>query len=234
MPSSSPVIGVTADLFERTPGRWSVAVASAYCERIAQAGGLPIVLPPDAARAEHHASLCGGFVFTGGADPDLRQWGIENHREARLMHASRQAHDVSLLGILRTKYPDKPVLGICLGMQMMCLDGGGTLHQHLPDLIETAEQHREAEHGLRLSAAAQSGCPRWLREGGLCASNHHQGVLNPGPNLEVLAESSDGVIEAVRDPGRCFYVGVQWHPERTSDPHLGMAIFEDFVAAARP
>ena len=67
---------------------------------------------------------------------------------------------------------------------------------------------------------------------GYAHSSHHQAVTNSG-GLEVLALSPDGVIEAVADPVRPFYVGVQWHPERTANSHLGAGIFNALVAAIR-
>lgn len=204
----------------------------AYCESVERAGGVAVLLPPVEALARAHAQGMDGFVFTGGNDPDMRRFGIENHPKATLMDPRRQEYELLLLRVLREEHADKAVLGICLGMQMMCLDAGGSLHQHLPDVVATAEGHRDAEHGVRAVASAEEGCPGWLVEGGVCSSNHHQGVLNPGPRMHILATGDDGVIEAVRDPGRRYYVGVQWHPERTRDDRLGQGVFAELVRAA--
>jgi putative glutamine amidotransferase len=63
-------------------------------------------------------------------------------------------------------------------------------------------------------------------------SSHHQ-ALADGGTLEVIGRSDDGVVEAVRDPARAFYVGVQWHPERTTDHGMGVGIVRMLVDAAR-
>jgi putative glutamine amidotransferase len=225
------LVGITSDLIERTQGRWSCAVGLGYCEAVAEAGGVPVLMPPLAELAAEHARRFDAFVFTGGNDPDMRRWGIENHPEAKLMDPRRQAYELELLRLLREEHSRKAVLGICLGMQMMCLDAGGSLHQHLPDVVKSADAHRDADHVIKVVVGREDGCPDWLAEGGMCSSNHHQGILSPGPNMQILATGEDGVIEAVRDASRKYYVGVQWHPERTKDVRLGMGVFREFVAA---
>ncbi|MCK6477538.1 MAG: type 1 glutamine amidotransferase [Phycisphaerales bacterium] len=227
----APLIGITSDLIERSPGRWSVASNIAYAEKVAQAGGVPVVLAPIPDATEQHIARCDGIVLTGGDDPDMRQWGIENHPRATLMHPQRQRYETALIDLLRRSFPEKPVLGICLGMQLMCLDAGGQLDQHLPDSVATADQHRNADHRI-IPRSADAACPAWLLMGGSAASNHHQGVRDPGPGMTVLATSDDGVIEAVRDDRRRFYVGVQWHPERTADERLGLDVFKALIKAA--
>ena len=62
-------------------------------------------------------------------------------------------------------------------------------------------------------------------------SHHRQAVTDPG-GLSIVARAADGVIEAVRDAGRPFYLGVQWHPERTRDERLGAGLFRELVGAA--
>ena len=68
---------------------------------------------------------------------------------------------------------------------------------------------------------------------GVIHSHHRQAVTDSG-SLAVVARAPDGVIEAVRDEQRQFYLGVQWHPERTADAGLGIALFRSMVEAARP
>ncbi len=230
MSMQRPLVGITADVLERSAGKFSAAAALAYCECVQRAGGVPLVLPPVVESAGDHARVCDAIVFTGGADPDLRKWGQEVHPEASLVHPQRQAYELRLLEVLRVERPAMPVLGICLGMQMMCLDAGGRLDQHLADSLETAEAHRNAEHGVHPIAKGE-GCPVWLAAGGIAASNHHQGVVDPGKGLETIAVSGDGVIEAVMDRRRPFYVGVQWHPERTRDERLGLEVFRALIRA---
>lgn len=221
MKPARPLIGITADLSEGT--RLTACVGLAYAQCVQAAGGTPFLLPPIPDLAEAHAETLHGFVFSGGGDPQMEPFGSPTHPAARTVHPQRQEYETRLFRLLEDRFKEKPVLGICLGMQMMSLCSGGALNQHLPDSLETADQHGGHEHVLRpLDARFKPG---------QVASFHHQAVADPG-RLRVLATSDDGVIEAVEDPSRPFYLGVQWHPERTSDDELGLKLFRDLVAAA--
>lgn len=141
------------------------------------------------------------------------------------MAPERQAAEFALLDALAAR-PDLPVLGICLGMQLMGVHRGSPLVQHLGDVLPDAARHRDgAEHAIEASAG--SGLVS-----GPVRSYHHQ-ALAEARGFEVVARSDDGVIEAIRDPARRFYVGVQWHPERTSHPATGLEVLRLLVAAGR-
>jgi putative glutamine amidotransferase len=114
------------------------------------------------------------------------------------------------------------VLGICLGMQMMGVHRGCPLIQHLADVLPDADRHREDRvHPVETKLGS-----------GPVRSWHHQ-ALAAADGFEILGHSDDGVIEAIRDPARKFYVGVQWHPERTDDATLGVGVVARLVEASR-
>lgn len=226
-----PIVGITPSIDDRRH-----ASARAYARAIARAGGLPVILPCDtdtlapehAARA--HADLVHALVLTGGDDPATEPFGEPTHPAAKLIDPVRQAYETALLQHARER--DLPTLGVCLGMQMMALTAGGTLDQHLPDTTPTHDDHANDR--------AHSIIPQPIKGPPPCApitpatvtSWHHQAVREPG-SMRVLARAHDHVIEAIDDPAFRFFLGVQWHPERTPDPHLGDAIFDHLVAAAR-
>lgn len=221
-----PLIGITMDVDER-----SVSARRAYFDAVAAAGGVPVgLVPPEPDWApEMAASLVervDGFVLTGGADPRMEPFGHPTHPAARTMHPHRQAFETALVRALEARRA-APVLGVCLGMQMMALGAGGRMCQHLPDVVPaTAEDHREDRmHRLEVCA------PDAVIRGGEVNSNHHQAVADAG-RLVVVARAHDGVTEAVRDPSRPFYLGVQWHPERMGDVPMGWELFRALVAAA--
>ena len=116
----------------------------------------------------------------------------------------------------------KPVLGVCLGMQLMGLHAGGVLDQHLPDHLVTAHLHWD-RRAHEITGELGSGTVH---------SHHRQALSDPG-RLRVIASAPDGLIEAVRSNDRPFYLGVQWHPERTTDERLGIDLFRQLVTAAR-
>jgi putative glutamine amidotransferase len=224
MGDRAPLVGITVDVVEDA-GKLKAVINLNYADSVARAGGVPVLLAPIAGLAREHARRFDAFVFTGGDDVRTEAFGVPTHREARPIHPQRQAYELALLDALRDTTPDTPVLGICLGMQIMSAHAGATLNQHLPESHTTAAAHKGTH---RITPVARG--PLSLSEGPV-ASSHHQAVAHPGP-LEVLATSSDGVIEAVTASGRKCYIGVQWHPERTADEALGQGIFTQLVQRA--
>ena len=223
-----PMIGITTDVDDR-----AATVRRAYFDAVMASGGVPVALvPPDPAHADLGAIAaelvrrCDGFLFTGGADPRTEAYGEPTHPMAKPVHPHRQAFEEALLARLDA-HRYRPVLGVCLGMQMMALRAGGSLHQHLPDVTATAGDHLDdRRHPIELVA------PDPAIGSGEVNSWHHQSVRDAG-SLRVIAVAHDGVIEAVRDPARVFGVGVQWHPERVGPGPLGWDVIRALVAAAR-
>lgn len=221
------LIGITADI-ETIDGRRRHTSNPAYAEAITRAGGTPIVLTPSLGAIETYARSLAGFVFTGGGDPTMEPFGVPTHPMAERMDPERQDFELALLALLAEQHRSRPVLGICLGMQLMALHDGGTLDQHLPDVLTDAAVHR-GTHGL---TALDGLFAHDDASTGAVLSSHHQAVAHAG-RLRVIARAPDGVIEAIDDPSRRFYVGVQWHPERTDEPRWGARLFDELVRAAR-
>lgn len=213
----SPLIGITADIAEE---RYQCGRAYASCVRAA--GGVPVILPCELACLPRYLELCDAFILSGGDDPDTSRWGVATHPKAKVLHPERQAFEVALLEALEQRSAT-PVLGICLGMQLMGLRAGGTLDQHLPDSCPTADAH----WGRRSHEIAGE-----LGRGSVLS--HHRQALSDAGSLAVIATAPDGLIEAVQDRSRRFYLGVQWHPERTSDAGLGRDLFRRLINAAIP
>jgi len=214
--TNRPIIGLTADL---AGDRY--AVGRGYADLVEAAGGVAVILPCQGSKVDAHIELCDGFILTGGDDPDMAQWGQAMHPKARALHPERQAYETLLLAAL-DHHNSIPVLGVCLGMQLMGLHAGGALDQHLPDTLATAGEHwNRGEHLVSGSLG-----------NGMVHSHHRQALTNAGA-LQVLARAHDGVIEAVADSRKRFHLGVQWHPERTREDALGRALIESLVKAAR-
>ena len=231
-----PIIGIAPDFYEPRPGSVRAMAALTYGRAIAAAGGMPVILVPEISLIEQHLELCDGFVMVGGDDPRTEAFGAATDPRVTPVHEARQGFDLAFLSAL-AEQPDTPVLGICLGMQWMGLQAGGTLNQYMPDNTPTHEAHWndavhavEPEAGLRGQLAAVFSNVE--REGAAVTSAHRQAIADPG-SLCVAARAPDGIIEAVEEPDRRFYVGVQWHPERTKDDAVGVGVFRRLVEAAR-
>jgi len=217
-----PLIGITTDIVE-VEGRERCAMYPSYARAVLAAGGTPVLLGHDLPAIDSLIARLDGFVLTGGDDPVMEDFGVPTDPRVTRLHPDRQAFEVDLLRRL-ADHPDTPVLGVCLGMQLMALVSGGTLDQYMPDRGDEAALHWEHEHAI-------VGNDGWGFGEGAVLSRHKQAVTAAG-GMRVVATAPDGVIEAIDEPGRSFYLGVQWHPERTADEGCGADIFAAFVRAS--
>jgi putative glutamine amidotransferase len=217
---SRPLIGLTPSV-DVEGDRVRVRVNATYLDMLAEAGGAGVILTPDPQLVPSYLAALDGFLLTGGPDIDPRPFGQPLHAKAEIMDARRQRFDFAMLAALEGR-PEAPTLGICLGMQEMGVHAGCRLIQHLDDELARAERHRD-DRVHPVSGELGSGP---------VASWHHQALGDAG-RFEVIATSDDGVIEGIRDPRRPFYVGVQWHPERTADRTLGLGVLRRLVEACR-
>lgn len=224
--SGTPRIGLTMDIEPESAGPNPRSfVRMAYHRAIIAAGGLPVPLAPAPELIPQQLDAIDGVVLTGGDDPIMEDFGEPTHPAATPLNPVRQRYELALLDALDRRQ-DLPALGVCLGMQLMALRAGGRLNQHMPDTLATAPEHWERAHAI----FPAPGAPAWLGAGPVL-SRHRQAMTDTG-RLVVAAQAPDGVIEAAHDPDRAFFVGVQWHPERT-EGDLGTPVYAALVAAAR-
>lgn len=228
--SARPLVGITADLTDHANGL-RVFTYQNYAAAIDAAGGTPVLLPPIAETASDLAARLDAFVFTGGDDPFTEPFGEPTDPRVTPVHPERQRFESALLRAIIEHAPDTPVLGVCLGMQMQALVAGGRLDQFMPDTLATHADHWEHHHTVLPTPAAEH-LPPALRFRGTVRSKHHQAVADPG-TLTVIATAPDGTIEAICDPARRFWVGVQWHPERTDRDAVGQTLYQELVCAAQ-
>lgn len=203
-----------------------------YARAVADAGGWPVILPPLVELIPAHLKRCHGFILIGGDDPRMESFGAATHAKATPVHELRQRFDTELLEALMDR-PDVPTLGVCLGMQMMALVAGGAMDQHLPETLETADRHyNDATHGITLKGKGVLASVVGQESGGVKVTSHHRQAVSNAGSLRVAAVSEDGVIEAIESPNARFFLGVQWHPERTKDELVGAEIIRRLVSEA--
>lgn len=218
-----PLIGITTDVIVHE-GRPRSAMYPSYARALVQAGASPVLLTQEVDSIAGLIERLDGFLFSGGDDPRTEEFGQPTDPRVTPLHPERQRFEVSLLRALGRDRPEVPVLGVCLGMQLMSLVAGGRLDQHLPSTLPSAGEHWDKMHEIM----PEPGCGLGA---GAVHSRHKQAVADAG-GLRVLARANDGVIEAVGDRSRSFYVGVQWHPERTEYAENGSGLLRRFVRAA--
>ena len=234
-----PVVGMTTYLEQAQTGIWDVRASflpHIYFEGVTLAGGIAVLLPPqpvDDDIANRVLDGLDGLVITGGKDVDPARYGQAPHPKTDEPRHDRDTWEFALLaGALKRGLP---VLGICRGAQVLNVAVGGTLHQHLPDVVG----HSRHQAGNAVFSTSRVHIVRGTRLATLIGEfsdeqcYHHQAIAEVGKGLIVSARDSDGVIEAVELPGDTFVLAVQWHPEeRLSDLRLFAGVVEAAKAFA--
>jgi putative glutamine amidotransferase len=216
-----PVIGLCATHQRAQFGPWdleTVLLPRDYTRAVQRAGALPLVLVPDPVTTEHPDEVLDridGLVLAGGVDV-----GEDPDRDAFEMALGRRALE-----------RDLPMLGICRGLQVMNVAAGGTLIEHLPDVVGH-EDHRHtpgawSDHSVHLAedslAARATGAVDTAVK-----SHHHQAVADVADTFTVTGwADGDRLPEAMESPHHRFALGVQWHPEADEESRLIAALVDE-------
>ncbi|HEX4127326.1 MAG TPA: gamma-glutamyl-gamma-aminobutyrate hydrolase family protein [Acidimicrobiales bacterium] len=234
-----PLVGVStyvADVAWATWERRAAVLPESYFELVAAAGGRPLLIPPPStapggpeAGAAEVIAVLDGLVLTGGGDVDPAAYGEEPDPEVGGVDPDRDASERALLAA--ALHADLPVLAICRGCQVLNVSLGGTLHQHLPDVVGNLQHRKKPMVFEDVDVATVPG----TRAAGVFGPSttvrcsHHQAINDLGRDLVVTARAGDGVVEAVELPSARFVLAVQWHPEEAMDQRP----FDALVGAAR-
>jgi putative glutamine amidotransferase len=240
----TPVIGITTYDVEARWGAWEAHTALlpfVYVDAVRRSGGRAVLLPPGGDDDEASATVAGldGLIVAGGPDIDPIRYGAARHPQTQAPVTVRDAWDLAVTShALRLGVP---LLSICRGMQVLNVCRGGTLHQHVPDLVGHARHDGPTagygRHQVHVSPDSMLAGILPSGEYFGVPTHHHQAVDLLGDGLKAVAWEEDGTIEAVEagpselDGLSGFVLGVQWHPERGDDPRLFTALIR--AAAAR-
>ncbi len=230
------LIGLTTYLEPTVMGLWdrpAAVLPKVYTDCVIAAGGAVVGLPPQPPTPEAVDRVLDGIdglILTGGKDVDAALYGELAHPENDAPRPDRDAWEIAVVRAAIAR--DLPLLGICRGLQVLNVALGGTLVQHLPDVLGStrysygdatfAENPVVTESGTRI--AGMLGVSLAVK------SYHHQAINHLAPGLTVSARGDDGIIQAVDIDGMTFGVAVQWHPEESPND---LRLFAALVEASR-
>lgn len=231
-----PAIGLVPLYDEEKESYWMLP---GYMTGLEEAGAVPVMMPltEDARVIERLVELFDGFLLTGGHDVDPAMYGEEPLKECGALCTPRDRMEKLLL--LKALEADKPVFGICRGIQLLNVGLGGTLYQDLPSQHPSGVNHHMTApyHQPAHEVFVEKETPLYRILGTEkleVNSYHHQAVKDLAPGLEAMAYAGDGLAEAVWMPGRRFVAAVQWHPEFSYKVNeSSRRLFAAFVDACR-
>lgn len=238
MASPRPLIGLTTyppnagDRYE---------LPRPYVDAVRRAGGEPLLVPPGLDDPAGLLERLDGLVLAGGGDIDPARYGAPPHETVYAVHPDRDASELALAALVVEQ--GTPTLAVCRGAQVLNVALGGTLHVHLPDVVDGTVVHRKALELQGMPGPTPHEVD--VVAGSLLAdvmqatrvtpmSWHHQAVDRLGEGLRVVARAADGTVEALEHDSHPWLGVVQWHPELTAagDP-TQQRLFDALVDRAR-
>jgi putative glutamine amidotransferase len=226
-----PIIGIFAEFDDDK----NSTLQYVYTNAIEKSGGLPLLLPWVESEdvISRFASVCDGFLFTGGVDVNPTFYGEEPRFPCGKMQLNRDTLEMKAIKVvLKTK---KPILCICRGAQLINVVFGGSLYQDIPSDYKTDICHRQKEDKFSPSHSVliEKDTPLYqiVKKGEMTANSfHHQAVKKLGKGFKVMAKASDGVIEGFYFEGEQYIRAYQWHPERIFNIDSdNRQVFADFI-----
>lgn len=243
-----PLIGIVLAGTAGAPDGFSAypqyALRGHYFEAIYRAGGLPVGLPWLTAGLPDYLKRLDGVVAPGGDYPFPDEWYTAGSGPRASPYAAfpsgRAAFDAELITALLAA--DRPLLGVCAGMQALAAVCGCRLTNRAGGSAPAGVEHRPADwrtyrHEVSLPAGTRLreilGVPRLMVN-----SAHNEAIAELSAQTVINARAPDGVIEGIEIPGQRLALGVQWHPELLAlqgdprgNPHF--KLFQALVQAAR-
>ncbi|MBL8551170.1 MAG: gamma-glutamyl-gamma-aminobutyrate hydrolase family protein [Hyphomonadaceae bacterium] len=229
-----PLIGLVLDESPGQPDgsgfsqRPYYALRKDYFAAIERAGAVPIGVSYSWRSFEALLDVCDGWIVPGADYRFESAWYVNPPPGAVMIATERR--DFERRAVAKLIADDRPLFGICNGMQLIAGVNGGRMTYREPAPGD-AVVHYGANAAHPIEVAPNTRLARILAPGAYSVnSTHKEHVVEPGRDVAITARSPDGGVEALEMPGKFFVLGVQWHPELDA---AGQALFEAFVAAVR-
>lgn len=239
---SSPIIGISATLLTIESGsfmgRERTAVGHDYIQAVESLDGIPFVLPVVKKKEliQRQIEMVDGLLLSGGYDVCPLLYGEEPKRGLEAVRTERDKYEIELVHMAHRL--NKPIFGICRGLQLLNVAFGGTLYQDinldLPSSLQHSQRAKPEEETHTISILSDTLLHKIMNTTSLSTNSfHHQAIKDIASGLVVNAHAKDGVIEGIEGDGDLFILGVQWHPEHMIVKHPKMLkLFHAFVEAA--
>lgn len=237
----APLVAVSTSGYVREKtGVANHLLPQTYTRALLAAGVMPVLVPStvDTASLRSLYERVDGIVVSGGGDVSPRFSGLDS---CELVYGVEDVRDETEINLIRWAHEDdKPLLGICRGLQVMNVTFGGTLIMDIPTEIGTSITHSMGAHASQrklllhsVEIQSDSKVNPSLGTGNVEVNSiHHQAIKTLGEGVHPFAYAPDGVIEGIEIPDARFFVGVQWHPEELVEFHPQMrALFQQFAEA---
>ena len=232
--SNRPLIGITTYAKNE---KEEVTLPVQYVDSVRRAGGVAVLIPPGESVTGHLLDRVDGLVLAGGGDIAPQCYGCDQlHETVYMVDADRDQTELEFARhILDRRFP---TLAICRGIQIINVALGGTLHQHLPDVVGEDVAHRAPPREPtphRVEVRSESRLAAVMKATSVSTMSwHHQAINEVAEPLRVAAHAPDGVVEAVEMPDHPTLTAVQWHPELSSHhDDTQQRLFDRLVADAR-
>jgi putative glutamine amidotransferase len=226
-----PIIGISSSLNEQV-----LTVPTEYIQAITKFGGVPLILPNVQKDAiDSMVQMLDGLLLTGGGDIDPTLFNEEPHQHLGSITPERDEFEIAI--IHKMLKLNKPILGICRGMQILNIAIGGDMFQD----IYTQSQSKLLQHA---QVAPRNHASHFVKvtEGSMLSdivqvekikvnSFHHQAIREIPSDFKACAIASDGIIEAFESTIHSFVMGLQWHPEclLSKNDLASTSIFKAFI-----
>jgi putative glutamine amidotransferase len=224
---------IAAILDENTSGDATrYEAAKGYFRGVRDAGGLPCGIPYLPEIVHVVLEEFDGLLSVGGRFAYPNEWYLPGEI-SKAPQSERFAVECAIVeGYLAR---DKPVLGICAGMQMLACLNGCRLTPDLRAMMPEALEHDRRGQFHPVELAANSRLAAIIGEQTIEVNTfHREAVAQLAPSVVASASAADGIIEAIEIPASRFAIGIQWHQELlVGIEHPGNRLFQGFVEAAR-
>lgn len=225
----TPVIGISMYSEPASWGTWRDVPAhllpAKYAIAVSASGATPVLLPPYGPAADVPAVLArlDALVIAGGADVNPSRYGEQPGEHTARWRDDRDVSEIALLDAAADR--ELPTLGVCRGMQVMAVRAGGSLQQHVPDVLGHTDHSPGPDTYGSIGVATVPGTRLAAVLGDrLTVPCHHHQAVAKHPGLVASAHADDGLLEGFEDPEMPFWIGIQWHPETSTDLRLFAAL----------